>query len=62
MGNPAGIPHLSTSGVLAASLLNTFLGLSRTSELVLHLACVGVGPAQAGQSRTKMAEILTASG
>jgi len=43
--DPKGIPLLSTSVVLVASLLNTFLGLSRTSELVLHSACVLLTPA-----------------
>ena len=45
--------------MLVASLLNTFLGLSRTSELVLHSVCVGVGPGEAGRVYTIMTEILT---
>jgi len=36
--------------VLGASRLNLFLGLGRTSELVLHSACVEVGPTEAGQT------------
>ena len=43
MGNPNGISHPSTRGVLGALRLNLFLGLSRTSKLVLHSTCVEVG-------------------
>ena len=43
MGNPKGISHLSTSGVLGAAHLNPYLGLGRMSKLLLPSTCVGVG-------------------